>query len=491
MFYPEFEKIKDYKEKFNLIPVSISLFADMDTPISTFKKLETEKFCFLLESVEGSEETNRYSFIGRNPFLTFKSYKDEAYIKDFNGNTVKERGNPIEILRKYVKKYSSPVIEGIPSFSGGAVGHFSYDIVRLTEDLPNAPEDDIGCPDMNFMFMDEIIAFDHKAQRIIITVNMHVDEDTDLKLQYSRATERLLEIRSEILRTLDRDIKPKTNFRSLSKPKSNVTKAEFCKNVEKAKEYIKNGDIFQVVLSQRFCIENYNYPFNAYRAIRVINPSPYMYYLKFDGYQIAGASPELLVRVENGEVMTSPIAGSKPRGKTAEEDIQNEKELINDPKENAEHVMLVDLGRNDIGKVSEFGTVKVTKYKYIQRFSHIMHMTSDCKGRLRADKDAFDALTSVLPAGTLSGAPKIRAMEIIDELENVKRGIYGGAIGYISFNGNMDSCITIRTAVFKDNKAYVQAGGGIVYDSIPENEYEESVNKSMAMISAIETAADL
>lgn len=490
MFYPTFEQVEDYaREGYNLIPVTLSVFADMDTPISAFRKLETEKYCFLLESVEGSELTNRYSFIGRNPFLTFKSYGDRAEVTDYNGVVTERKGNPLEILNEYSEKYKSPVIDGLPSFCGGAVGCFAYDLVRLTEKLPNPPEDDLNQPDMHFMFTDEIIAFDNKAKKLILMVNIHPGDN--LRFRYDRAVARLMEIRNELAAPLKIAAASGNGYRGSGKPKSNITKEQFCDNVKKAKEYIKNGDIFQVVLSQRFEIENYSDPFNAYRAIRVINPSPYMYYLKFDNCQIAGASPEMLVRVEDGIVSNSPIAGSRPRGKTPDEDRQNELDLIADPKENAEHIMLVDLGRNDVGKVSEFGSVRVTRLKYIQRFSHIMHMTSDVQGRLRSDNTAFDALKAVLPAGTLSGAPKIRAMEIIDELETRKRGFYGGAIGYIGFSGSLDSCITIRTALFKDNKAYVQAGAGIVYDSVPETEYTETVNKAMAMIKAIERSGDL
>ena len=490
MFYPTLEQVKEYADSgYNLIPVTLSIFADMDTPISAFRKLETDRYCYLLESVEGNELTNRYSFIGRNPFMTFRSKGDDVEITDYNGVVTRRSGNPITILSEYSSKYKSPVIEGLPGFSGGAVGCFAYDVVRLTENLPDVPQDDLNQPDMHFMFTDEIIAFDNKAKKLILMVNIHPSDN--LKEQYDRAVERLMEIRSELNSPLRHSEKPKSGYRGSSKPKSNVTKEEFCANVERAKEYIKDGDIFQVVLSQRFEIDNYSDPFNAYRAIRVINPSPYMYYLKFDSCQIAGASPEMLVRVEDGKVYNSPIACSRPRGKTPELDKHNEFELIADPKENAEHIMLVDLGRNDVGKVSEFGSVKVTRLKYIQRFSHIMHMTSDVEGRLRSDKTPFDALKAVLPAGTLSGAPKIRAMEIIDELENRKRGFYGGAIGYIGFSGSLDSCITIRTALFKENKAYVQAGAGIVYDSVPETEYTETVNKAMAMIKAIERAGDL
>ncbi len=489
MFYPNFQMAKRLAKDFNIIPVVLEFYADMDTPISIFKRMETEKFCFLLESVEGSEDMTRYSFIGRNPFLTFKSYGTKIQTVDHEGKQTDSEGEPIKALQNLCEKYHSPVLPNIPKFSGGAVGTFAYDIVRLTEHLPNPPKDELNQPDMYFMFMDEIIAFDHRRQKLILIVNMHVD--SDLELQYERATKRLIDIQSELSGRAIPLSKTPVNFRAHAKPQSNLTKEEFCANVEKAKEYIRNGDIFQVVLSQRFSIETNVDPLDAYRAIRLMNPSPYMYYLKFDTFQVAGASPEMLVRVEADEIQTSPIAGTRPRGKTEEEDLMLEQELIADEKENAEHTMLVDLGRNDIGKVSEFGSVYVSRYKYIQRFSHVMHMTSDVKGKMRKECSVFDALCSVLPAGTLSGAPKVRAMEIIDELEPVRRGCYGGAIGYIGFSGGLDSCITIRTAVFQDGKAYVQAGGGIVYDSVPEKEYEESVNKSMAMIQAIERAGDM
>lgn len=489
MFYPDFQTVQKLSEKFNIIPITMEFYADMDTPISIFKRMETEQFCFLLESVEGSEDMARYSFIGRNPFLTFKSYGREIHTVNHEGKHTIQEGDPLHALRRLCEQYHSPVLPNIPKFSGGAVGTFAYDIVRLTENLPHPPHDELQQPDMYFMFMDELIAFDHRRQRLIIIVNMHAGGD--LELQYERAVKRLIDVRNELSERAAPLTKATVNFRAHTKPQSNLTKEEFCANVEKAKEYIRNGDIFQVVLSQRFSIETNVDPLDAYRTIRLTNPSPYMYYLKFDTFQVAGASPEMLVRVEDGEVQTSPIAGTRPRGKTPEEDLLLERELAADPKENAEHTMLVDLGRNDIGKVSRFGSVYVSRYKYIQRFSHVMHMTSDVKGKMREDCSVFDALCSVLPAGTLSGAPKVRAMEIIDELEPVRRGCYGGAIGYIAFSGGLDSCITIRTAVFQDGKAYVQAGGGIVYDSVPEKEYEESVNKSMAMLQAIERAGDL
>ncbi len=489
MFNLTVDEVKELSKEYNMIPLTVECYADMDTPISVFKRMQTEKECFLLESIGQNHVTARFSFIGRNPFISFKSLGDEITVSDYTGKTTTYKGKPMEELRKLAEKYKAPKIEGLPSFNGGAVGFFAYDIIRQYENLPNVNPDELNVPDMHFMLTDEIIAFDHMRQKIVIIVNIHAEGD--IENQYARASERLMDIRQEMSDLSALMQKEKREYRAASKVQSNMTKEEFCKNVEKAKEYIKNGDIFQVVLSQRFTVETNVSPFNVYRALRLINPSPYMYYLNFGDYQIVGASPEMLVRVENGVVQTGPIAGTRPRGKTVEEDVALEKGLLKDEKEIAEHTMLVDLGRNDIGRVSEFGSVKVTRFKYVERFSHVMHIISDVEGRLRSDKTCFDALAATLPAGTLSGAPKIRAMEIIDELEKTKRSVYGGAIGYISFNGNFDSCITIRTGVFKDGKAHVQAGGGIVYDSEPEYEYRESVNKASAVLRAIEKAGDI
>lgn len=489
MFNLTAEEVKKLSEEYNIIPLTAECYADMDTPISVFKRMQTEKDCFLLESIGQNHVTARFSFIGRNPFLIFKSLGDKVTVSDYTGKTNTYTAKPMEELQRLIERYRAPKLDDIPSFNGGAVGFFAYDIIRQYESLPNVNTDELNIPDMHFMFTDEIIAFDHMRQKIVIIVNIHAEGD--IENQYKKAAGRLLDIQQEMSDLSGLMKKEKREYRSVSKMVSNMTKEEFCANVNKAKEYIKNGDIFQVVLSQRFTVETNVSPFNTYRALRLINPSPYMYYLNFGDYQLAGASPEMLVRVKNGIVQTGPIAGSRPRGKTVEEDLALERELLADEKENAEHTMLVDLGRNDIGKVSEFGSVKVTRFKYVERFSHIMHIISDVEGRLRSDKTCFDALASTLPAGTLSGAPKIRAMEIIDELETTKRSAYGGAIGYISFNGNFDSCITIRTGVFKDGKAYIQAGGGIVYDSVPENEYQESVNKASAVLRAIEKAGDI
>ena len=486
MFNLTVDEVKELSKKYNMIPLTIECYADMDTPISVFKRMQTEKDCFLLESIGQNHVTARFSFIGRNPFISFKSLNDEITISDYTGKTNTYKGKPMEELEKLIEKYKAPKLENIPSFNGGAVGFFAYDIIRQYEHLPNINQDDLHLPDMHFMLMDEIIAFDHMRQKIVIIVNIHAEGD--IENQYKKATGRLLDIQQEMTDLSGLMKKEKREYRSSSKMVSNMTKEEFCANVEKAKEYIKNGDIFQVVLSQRFTVETNVSPFNTYRALRLINPSPYMYYLNFGDYQIAGASPEMLVRVENGVVQTGPIAGTRPRGKTVEEDMALEKDLLADEKECAEHNMLVDLGRNDVGKISQPGTVKVDKYMEIQRYSHVMHIGSTVTGKIREDKDALDVVDAILPAGTLSGAPKIRACEIIAELEQEKRGIYGGAVGYLDFAGNVDTCISIRLAYKKNGYIRVQSGAGIVADSIPENEFQECLNKAGAVLQAVETA---
>lgn len=494
MFYPSLEEVMELAKDYDRIPVSLEVYADMETPISLFKRFEdSSRYCFLLESVEGGEKWARYSFIGRNPFLIVKSQDKKITMQDKNGYETKAEGNPVMFLQDLLKSQKSAPIFGLPRFNGGAVGFFGYDLVRFYENLPDIPEDDMGLPDCHFMFMDEVLVFDHLKQKIHIIVNLQAKGN--IAREYNSVIERIKEIYKEIPSTrwklAEHFISDLGIARKEYSYSSNISKEHFCENVVKAKEYIKNGDIFQVVLSQRLCIETEEDPLTVYRALRIINPSPYMYFLKFDAYKLVGASPEMLVRVEEGVVETCPIAGTRKRGKCKEEDEQLEKELLADQKELAEHTMLVDLGRNDIGRVSKFGSVVVKDPLHIERYSHVMHIVSNVQGKLKEDKTPFDVLVSILPAGTLSGAPKVRAMEIIDELETVKRGPYGGAIGYLSFNGNLDSCITIRTMIFKDNKIYVQAGAGIVADSIPELEFEETLNKARALLTAIEEAGGI
>lgn len=493
MFYPSIEKVKELAGSFSIVPISMEVYADMETPISLFKRFESSKFCFLLESVEGGEKWARYSFIGRNPFLTVKSNGKQITIEEKNGSTRIIDGNPVTVLKELMEEFRAPDLPALPRFNGGAVGFFGYDLIRHFENLPNVPPDDIGLPESHFMFTDEVIVFDHLKQKIHIVVNMHVNGNVERS--YNSAVERIKEIYREIRSSrwkISDIIKP--DFRENKKEfcyTSNISREQYCDHVRKAKEYIRDGDIFQVVLSQRLCVETQEDPFDVYRVLRIINPSPYMYFLKFDGYKIVGSSPEMLVRVENRMVETCPIAGTRKRGATNEEDELLKRELLADEKELAEHTMLVDLGRNDIGRVSKFGSVVVKDMMHIEKYSHVMHIVSNVQGELADDKTPFDALMSVLPAGTLSGAPKVRAMEIIDELESTKRGCYGGAIGYLSFNGNLDACITIRTIVFKEKKAYIQAGAGIVADSDPQKEYEESLNKAMALLRALEEVGDI
>lgn len=493
MFYPSLDEVRNLAKDYNIIPVSMEVYADMETPISIFKRFEQSKYCFLLESVEGGEKWGRYSIIGRNPFLAVKSYKNKTIIEDKNGELSEVEGNPVEVIRALMEKYKGANLPAMPRFTGGAVGFFGYDLIRYYEHLPNMPEDDLNLPESHFLFTDELLVFDHLKQKIHIIVNLHVNGN--IERAYNSVLDRIKSIYSEILDTrwkINDNFKPDFSQKNSEfKYTSNISKEKYCENVIKAKQYIKDGDIFQVVLSQRLCVETDRNPFDVYRVLRLINPSPYMYYLKFNDYNIVGSSPEMLARVEDGIVETCPIAGTRKRGRTKEEDDRLEKELLSDEKELAEHTMLVDLGRNDIGRVARYGTVKVKDLMHIERYSHVMHIVTNVQGEIREGKTAFDALMSIMPAGTLSGAPKIRAMEIIDELENVKRGPYGGAIGYLSFNGNLDSCITIRTLIFKDNKAYVQSGAGIVADSVPEKEYEECLNKAKALLKALEEVGEI
>ncbi|OJU16550.1 MAG: anthranilate synthase component I [Clostridiales bacterium 43-6] len=486
MIYPSLSQAKALSEGYDLVPVAYEMLADTHTPINLFLSMkETESSCFLLESVDNGEQWGRYSFIGMDSKAEIKIKDFVVTVKENNMKIQQRIDNPIQYITDYLNQYKSPKVENIPKLSGGLVGYFAYDTVRYMEKkLVNAPEDDLEMPDSHFMVCNEIIAFDHFRQRLLIIVNVPVNGDFDKN--YSEATLRAGEIAQKIKMAVPKH-KPKQTTGELSFS-SNLTKEKFIENVEIAKEHIRKGDIFQVVLSQRFVAENAPDSFDVYRMLRATNPSPYLYYFKFSNYHIAGASPEMLVSVEDGTISTRPIAGTIKRGKTEKEDKELENLLISDLKERAEHTMLVDLGRNDVGKVSRFGSVEVTSFMQVEKYSQVMHLVSDVKGKLSEHKTGLDALMAVLPAGTLSGAPKVRAMEIIDELENEKRGLYGGTVGYISFDGDIDTCIAIRTVLFKDNKAYVQAGAGIVADSVPEREFEETENKAKAMLKAIEEA---
>lgn len=489
MIYPSVNEIKKRSGQFRIHPVFMEIRPDSFTPVHIFKALRRgEENAFILESVSSENQWDRYSFIGINPKMEVKIDKNIAEVTKDGIKTCSETDNPVDFIENIMKDYTSPKIEGMPKFTGGFVGYFAYDTVRYAEkNLVNMPEDDTNMPDCHLFLYNELVAYDHLQNKVVIILNISLDDDIDE--QYNAAKKRFLKIEDKINSYFERP-HSRGSFTDYE-VKSNVTKEEFIKNVNIAKKHIKDGDIFQIVLSQRFEIDNPPDSFNVYRMLRAVNPSPYLYYFTSSDYKIAGASPEMLVSVTDGIVKTKPIAGTVPRGKNSSEDRELEKKLNSDPKERAEHTMLVDLGRNDVGKVSKFGTVEVESFMKTEKYSKVMHLVSDVKGELRDDKSALDTLMAVLPAGTLSGAPKVKAMELIDQLENKRRGLYGGTVGYIGFDGNIDTCIAIRTVLFKNNKAYVQAGAGIVCDSVPEKEFEETQNKSLAMINAIKEASAL
>ncbi|WP_028610537.1 anthranilate synthase component I [Paenibacillus harenae] len=489
----ELQHVTRLASQYNLIPIVRYMMADTETPIRLFQHFAKEKHSFLLESVEGGAKWARYSFIGTDPFMMIYG-KNGEMVLEHEGRKHRLTDKPIELLKAHLRSFRSPSMPELPPFTGGAIGFFGYDLLQYYEKLPAHRVDDLNMNDMQFMFCDQVIVFDHFKQQLQIIGNVHIAQgatDGDIARAYETAV-------GKIEATIERLQQPVTipvtsgpsveADHELGDIQSNVTKEQFISNVEEAKQYIRAGDIFQVVLSQRFSIDTDIDPLHVYRVLRTMNPSPYMYYLKMGEEVIVGTSPEALVKVNGDRVETRPIAGTRPRGRTPQEDKELELELLADEKERAEHLMLVDLGRNDIGRVSEFGTVKCDSFMDIERYSHVMHIVSNVSGKLHKEKDFFDAFISCLPAGTVSGAPKLRAMEIIAELENEARGAYAGAIGYLGFGGSMDTCITIRTIIFKHGKAYVQAGAGIVWDSVPESEYTETVNKAKGMLKAIRAA---
>ncbi|HUC92334.1 MAG TPA: anthranilate synthase component I [Paenibacillus sp.] len=489
----ELKEVVRLASQYNLIPIVRHVMADTETPIRLFQHVCREDRAFLLESVEGGVKWARYSFIGTDPFMIVRGKNGRMTVE--RGGEVTELGEkPLDLLKAHLRAYRSPAIPGLPPFTGGAIGFFGYDLLQYYEKLPAHRIDDLQMDDLHFVFCDQVVVFDHFKQQIQVIGNVHVPEgatDSVIEAAYERTCRKIEAMIERLQQPLPYPLMaggaPPADP-ELGEVRSNVTKAQFISNVEKAKEYIRAGDIFQVVLSQRFSIDTDVDPLHVYRVLRTMNPSPYMYYLKLDDEIIVGASPEALVKVDGGRVETRPIAGTRPRGETPEEDLALERELLADEKERAEHLMLVDLGRNDIGRVAEYGTVKCDAYMEIERYSHVMHIVSNVSGKLREDKDFFDAFVSCMPAGTVSGAPKLRAMEIIAELENEARGAYAGAIGYLGFSGSLNTCITIRTIVFKNGKAYVQSGAGIVWDSVPESEYQETVNKAKASLKAIRAA---
>jgi anthranilate synthase component I len=476
--HPTLDQIKELRTQGNVIPVYKSVIADFLTPVSAFLKLERDRqFAFLLESVEGGETIARYSFLGFDPFQVMRCARSH------NG----QAAGFIESVRAAMLRFRSVKIPNLPPFTGGVVGYFGYDMVRMIEEIPSTGRDDLDIDDAVLMFYKTVLAFDHLRHQIHIISNLLLDESADsIDLQYRRAIQEISDI-EELLRA-PLDLRDSLTPGGEPSVQSNFDKASYLKAVERAKDYIAAGDIFQVVLSQRFELDLPVPAFDIYRALRIINPSPYMYFLKMPEATIVGSSPEMLVKIRNREAEYRPIAGTRPRGKDDAGDEEMARVLAQDEKERAEHVMLVDLGRNDLGRVCKYGTVRVVDLMFIERYSHVIHLVSSLKGELRDDVDRWDALMACFPAGTVSGAPKVRAMEIIDEMEPTKRGVYAGAIMYVDFCNNLDSCIAIRTLVTKDRKGYIQAGGGIVADSIPEAEYAETVNKSRALIHAIAMA---
>lgn len=502
MYTPTREEFTTLAQSGNCIPVARRLLADFETPLSVYRKLKRAGEAFLFESVEGGEHLGRYSFVGCNPRAVIRQTGNRVDVlqegriidtytltqtKGVHGEKTASDG--LEVVEKIMAGYRPVAVAGMPRFTGGAVGFIGYEFIHDVEPVvPRPPRDDLGTPTLYFLIADQVLVFDRVAQTIAVVVNAIIEPGLKIEEVYDDAI-------SEIERLVSLLEQP-VEFRAVTLPLdapdapfvSNTTREQFLANVTKAKEFIRAGDIIQIVGSQRFSAPIKSVPMDIYRAVRSINPSPYMFLLELEGFALVGASPELHVRCEDREVEIRPIAGTRPRGKTPEQDVALEKDLLADPKERAEHVMLVDLARNDIGRVCDFGSIRVKELMVIERYSHVMHIVSQVNGKLAADRTAFDLMRTTFPAGTLSGAPKIRAMQIISEFEGTTRGPYGGCVGYFGFNGNADHCITIRTALVKDGYAHVQAGGGWVNDSLPEAEFEETVNKSKAMRRAIAVA---
>jgi len=489
MIQPTFKEFCQLAKQGNLIPIYQELLMDLETPLSFFKRLERDRYSFLLESVEGSERWARYSFLGTQPHCIFKARGNRVEIIENGKSKTLVSDAPLKLLEELLRGYQTVTVSGVPPFFGGALGYVAYNAVEQFHEIASDKKDPLGMPEIFFLFVQTLIAFDNLKHTIKIIDNVRVDEETDLRRAYEQATTRIEKAVSS-LQKKPRGIEP----RDVSEGKgerpfrSNLTREGFQKIVSKAKEYIKAGDIIQAVLCQRLETETATDPFEIYRALRFINPSPYMFYLELEDFRIIGSSPETMVRLTGDTIELRPIAGTRRRGSTAEEEKALEADLLSDPKERAEHIMLVDLGRNDVGCVARVGTVEVNELMAIERYSHVIHIVSNVRGQLAADKTPFDLFVSAFPAGTVSGAPKIRAMQIISELEPEKRALYAGAIGYFGYNGNLDTCIVIRTIVMKGKKVFIHAGAGIVADSDPEMEYQETLNKARAMLKAVELA---
>src|SRR5579863_3225041 len=497
MFFPLVMIRPDYKEfsrlarESTLVPVVKSVMADLLTPVSAFLAISRgEKDAFLLESVERGEQIGRYTFLGARPYMQFRAQGNgDAVVVETSKKREERQGNVFQIAKELLQQHRPAVVPGMPPFTAGAVGFCSYDIVRQLENIGDDTKDDLHLPDCVLMFFDRLLAFDHLHHQIHIIAAADVSAESPRKA-YDRALRDIAALEKELASGLNPRIwqKKAAKARGKLKVRSRTSRRKFEESVERAKEYIRAGDIFQVVVSQRLDFTPQVPPFDIYRALRAVNPSPYMYFLQMGDTHVLGSSPEMLVRVTGRKLEYRPIAGTHPRGRDEAEDQRLEEKMLSDEKERAEHVMLVDLGRNDLGRVSEYGSVKVKDLMYVERYSHVMHLVSALEGKLREDLDAMDAFAACFPAGTLSGAPKVRAMQIIEELEPTRRGIYGGSVFYADFAGNLDSCIGIRTLLMQGKKAYLQAGAGIVADSDPVSEFQESMNKAQALLRAVEKA---
>ena len=487
---PTFEQFCQLAVGADLVPVYRRLLGDTLTPVSAFHKIDAGSSACLFESVIGGEKVGRYSFLAAEPFLELEARDRQVTIRSAGKSEAFTADDPLEVLRQRVGAIRSARLAELPPFTSGAVGYAGYDVVRYSERLPNAPPDDRGLPDLAFAFYDHMVVFDHVNKTNVVVAMARVTDRSPpaLRAAYADAQRRVDDL-VELLQSPAKEMAPADISTTGDAPvayTSNFDKGQFESAVAKCVEYIRAGDIFQVVISQRLELELRADPFEVYRTLRVVNPSPFMFYLRSPGVTLVGSSPEIMVRVVAGKVTVRPLAGTRPRGATEEEDRRLAEELLADPKERAEHVMLVDLGRNDVGRVSRYRSVELTDVMTIERYSHVMHITSNVNGQLAEGRDAFDALRACLPAGTVSGAPKVRAMEIIDEIEPHRRGPYAGAVGYVDFSGNMDTCIALRTIVCKDGRAYVQAGAGIVADSVAASEYQETLNKARGLLKAIE-----
>ena len=491
MISPSYEQFLENLKRGNLVPVWEEFLADYDTPVSVFKKIDSSDYSFLFESVEGGDKWARYSFLGIDPSIVLRSKGRSVEIIRSDGESETLTGDPILVLRDLLSRYRPVSSEELPRFHGGAVGYFGYDMVRFIENIPDTSPDDLKLWDSIYMVMDTVLAFDNVTNKIKIISNAYVPDINEAREQYEKSLAKIAQLKDRLRNSVVATFSDNLSLEDTEeefKLESNFEPAQFKEAVLRTKEYIKSGDIIQAVISQRWKTDLRVDPFDLYRALRILNPSPYMFYLRMGDEILTGSSPEVMVRVEGKRIASRPIAGTRPRGKTVSEDDGLADELIADPKERAEHIMLVDLARNDLGRVSETGSVRVDEFMIVERYSHVMHIVSNVTALLAEGADAFDVIKATFPAGTLSGAPKVRAMEIIEETEPGTRGAYGGCVCYFGFSGNMDSCITIRTFVIKDGKIYIQAGAGIVADSNPETEYQETVNKVKALVKSVELA---